>query len=99
VFSHKGENWQFPPNGGLAGHPAYAKFGKGQDADGIVREIGIAPRCFQDPHPSITAALPPRAERSTSGRRGWQADCGLRQSRLLRAAQPLIASAAKSAAK
>lgn len=53
VFSHKGENWEFPPNGGSAGHPAYAKFGKGQDAEGVVREIGIAPKCFQAPHPPL----------------------------------------------
>ena len=53
VFSHQGKHWQFPPDGGSAGHPAYAKFGKGQDADGIVRQIGIAPRCFQAPHPRI----------------------------------------------
>lgn len=53
VFSHQGKHWQFPPNGGSAGHPAYAKYGKGQDADGIVREIGIAPKCYQRPHPTI----------------------------------------------
>jgi alkanesulfonate monooxygenase SsuD/methylene tetrahydromethanopterin reductase-like flavin-dependent oxidoreductase (luciferase family) len=53
VFSHKGKHWEFPPEGGSAGHPAYAKFGQGQDADGMVRKIGIAPRCFQDPHPPI----------------------------------------------
>ena len=53
VFSHKGKHWEFPPNGGSVGHPAYAKFGKGQDADGIVRQIGIAPRCYQNPHPKI----------------------------------------------
>jgi len=53
VFSHKGKHWEFPPGGGSAGHPAYAKFGKGQDADGIVRQIGIAPLCYQKPHPSI----------------------------------------------
>lgn len=53
VFSHKGKHWEFPPGGGSAGHPAYAAMGKGQDADGIVRQIGIAPRCYQDPHPKI----------------------------------------------
>jgi alkanesulfonate monooxygenase SsuD/methylene tetrahydromethanopterin reductase-like flavin-dependent oxidoreductase (luciferase family) len=53
VFSHSGENWQFPPPGGSTGHPAYAKYGKGQDADGIVRQIGIAPLPFQRPHPPI----------------------------------------------
>ncbi|MFC5458916.1 LLM class flavin-dependent oxidoreductase [Massilia niabensis] len=53
VFSHQGKHWEFPPNGGSAGHPAYAEFGKGMDADGIVRQIGIAPRCLQSPHPQI----------------------------------------------
>lgn len=53
VFSHQGKHWQFPPNGGSEGHPAYAKFGKGQDADGIVRKIGIAPHCLQKPYPKI----------------------------------------------
>lgn len=53
VFSHQGKHWQFPPNGGSAGHPAYASMGKGMDADGIVREIGIAPKCYQTPHPPI----------------------------------------------
>ncbi|MES2534268.1 MAG: LLM class flavin-dependent oxidoreductase [Pseudomonadota bacterium] len=53
VFNHQGKHWEFPPNGGSAGHPAYAEFGKGMDADGIVRKIGIAPRCFQNPHPRI----------------------------------------------
>ncbi len=53
VFSHKGKHWEFPPNGGSAGHPAYAKFAKGQDADGVVRQVGIAPRCYQSPHPKI----------------------------------------------
>ena len=53
VFSHEGKHWQFPPEGGSAGHPAYAEFGKGMDENGIVRKIGIAPRCFQTPHPPI----------------------------------------------
>ncbi|AOE86692.1 LLM class flavin-dependent oxidoreductase [Pseudomonas sp. BN417] len=53
VFSHKGKHWEFPPNGGSAGHPAYASMGKGMDADGIVRQIGIAPKCYQNPHPKI----------------------------------------------
>ena len=57
VFSHRGKHWQFPPNGGSAGHPAYAEFGKGMDADGIVRKIGIAPRPYQDPHPKIYGAF------------------------------------------
>jgi alkanesulfonate monooxygenase SsuD/methylene tetrahydromethanopterin reductase-like flavin-dependent oxidoreductase (luciferase family) len=57
TFSHQGKYWQFPPPEGSAGHPAYAEFGKGQDADGIVREIGIAPRCYQDPHPKLYGAF------------------------------------------
>jgi alkanesulfonate monooxygenase SsuD/methylene tetrahydromethanopterin reductase-like flavin-dependent oxidoreductase (luciferase family) len=57
VFSFEGKYWQFPPEGGSAGHPAYAEFGKGMDADGIVREIGIAPRPFQDPHPKLYGAF------------------------------------------
>lgn len=57
VFSHHGDYWDFPPREGSAGHPAYAEFGKGMDSDGIVRELGIAPRCFQDPHPKIYGAF------------------------------------------
>lgn len=53
VFSHKGLHWEFPPGGGSTGHPAYAKFGKGQDEDGVVRQIGIAPLTYQRPHPPI----------------------------------------------
>jgi alkanesulfonate monooxygenase SsuD/methylene tetrahydromethanopterin reductase-like flavin-dependent oxidoreductase (luciferase family) len=53
VFSFKGKHWQFPPEGGSTGHPAYAEFGRGMDADGIVREIGIAPLPLQKPFPRI----------------------------------------------
>lgn len=53
VFSHKGKHWNFPEGGKSAGHPGYAEFGKGQDADGYVRQIGIAPRTLQRPHPKI----------------------------------------------
>ncbi len=53
VFSYSGKYWQFPPGGGSAGHPAYAEFGKGMDADGIVRKIGIAPLTYQKPYPKI----------------------------------------------
>jgi alkanesulfonate monooxygenase SsuD/methylene tetrahydromethanopterin reductase-like flavin-dependent oxidoreductase (luciferase family) len=57
TFSYQGKHWQFPPNGGSAGHPAYAEFGKGMDSDGIVREIGIAPRPYQSPHPKLYGAF------------------------------------------
>lgn len=57
VFSHKGKYWEFPPEGGSAGHPGYAEFGAGQDENGTVREIGIAPRPFQNPHPKLYGAF------------------------------------------
>ena len=57
TFSHKGKYWAFPPEGSMASHPAYDAYGQGTDADGIVREIGIAPRCYQDPHPPIYGAF------------------------------------------
>lgn len=56
TFSFEGKYWTFPPKG-LTGHPAYAKFGAGQDADGVINEIGIAPRPFQDPHPPLYGAF------------------------------------------
>ena len=40
VFDHKGDNWQFPPEGGSGGHPAYAKFGK---VDILVNNAGMSP--------------------------------------------------------
>jgi alkanesulfonate monooxygenase SsuD/methylene tetrahydromethanopterin reductase-like flavin-dependent oxidoreductase (luciferase family) len=57
IFSHKGKYWEYPPEGGSAGHPAYREFGRGMDENGIVREIGIAPRPFQKPHPPIYGAF------------------------------------------
>ncbi len=57
LFSHKGKYWQFPPEGGSAGHPAYGEFGKGMDENGIVQEIGIAPLPFQKPYPKIYGAF------------------------------------------
>ncbi|WP_427925143.1 LLM class flavin-dependent oxidoreductase [Streptomyces sp. cg40] len=57
VFSHKGKYWEFPPEGGSAGHPGYAEFGKGMDENGIVRQIGIAPRPFQNPYPKVYGAF------------------------------------------
>ena len=57
TFAHKGKYWQFPPEGSQAAHPAYDKYGAGTDENGIVREVGIAPRCFQEPHPPIYGAF------------------------------------------
>lgn len=57
TFSYKGKFWNFPPEGGLDGHPAYDLYGNGNAPDGTVAEIGIAPRCYQDPHPPIYGAF------------------------------------------
>jgi len=57
TFSFKGKYWQFPPETGLTGHPAYEKYGAGMGDDGMVHEIGIAPRCYQDPHPPLYGAF------------------------------------------
>jgi alkanesulfonate monooxygenase SsuD/methylene tetrahydromethanopterin reductase-like flavin-dependent oxidoreductase (luciferase family) len=57
TFSWKGKYWQFPPEGGSVGHPAYENFGRGMGADGRVHEIGIAPLPYQDPHPKIYGAF------------------------------------------
>jgi alkanesulfonate monooxygenase SsuD/methylene tetrahydromethanopterin reductase-like flavin-dependent oxidoreductase (luciferase family) len=57
TFSFKGKYWQFPPEGGLAGHPAYDLYGSGNAPDGTVPEIGIAPRCYQKPHPPLYGAF------------------------------------------
>ena len=57
TFSYKGKYWQFPPEGGSEGHPAYSRFGAGMGPDGRVAEIGIAPLCYQQPHPRIYGAF------------------------------------------
>lgn len=55
TFSHRGKFWTFPPEGfkNPHEHPAYPRYGRGVDADMRVREIGIAPRPFQRPHPPL----------------------------------------------
>jgi alkanesulfonate monooxygenase SsuD/methylene tetrahydromethanopterin reductase-like flavin-dependent oxidoreductase (luciferase family) len=57
TFSYEGKYWQFPPKTGLTGHPAYEQYGSGMGSDGMVHQIGIAPRCFQDPHPPLYGAF------------------------------------------
>jgi alkanesulfonate monooxygenase SsuD/methylene tetrahydromethanopterin reductase-like flavin-dependent oxidoreductase (luciferase family) len=57
TFSFKGQFWEFPPGGSSDGHSAYEKFGPGLGPDGRVHEVGIAPRCYQDPHPRIYGAF------------------------------------------
>jgi alkanesulfonate monooxygenase SsuD/methylene tetrahydromethanopterin reductase-like flavin-dependent oxidoreductase (luciferase family) len=53
VFSHKSEHWTIPPDNLNFGHEVVSRFGKGQTADGIVTQIGTAPKTFQKPHPPI----------------------------------------------
>jgi alkanesulfonate monooxygenase SsuD/methylene tetrahydromethanopterin reductase-like flavin-dependent oxidoreductase (luciferase family) len=57
TFSYEGKYWQFPPKSGLTGHPAYEQYGSGMGEDGMVHKIGIAPRCYQDPHPPLYGAF------------------------------------------
>ena len=54
-FSHAGKFWTFPPAGFVNPHEhrVYVDFGRGVDADMRVREIGIAPRPLQRPHPPL----------------------------------------------
>jgi alkanesulfonate monooxygenase SsuD/methylene tetrahydromethanopterin reductase-like flavin-dependent oxidoreductase (luciferase family) len=53
TFSFKGKYWSYPPQGQRQPHPhpVYQKYGRGVDADGTIREVGIAPRPLQNPIP------------------------------------------------
>jgi alkanesulfonate monooxygenase SsuD/methylene tetrahydromethanopterin reductase-like flavin-dependent oxidoreductase (luciferase family) len=54
TFSYEGEFWKFPAddhNPHL--HTVYSDYGAGVDADMTIREVGIAPRPLQDPHPPL----------------------------------------------
>ena len=55
TFSYQGEFWQFPPPGLVNPHQhdVYTRFGQGVDADMTIREVGIAPRPLQQPHPPL----------------------------------------------
>src|SRR5438876_968002 len=46
TFAFKGKYWTYPPEGQRQPHPhpVYLKYGRGVDADGTIREVGIAPR-------------------------------------------------------
>ena len=53
TFSFKGKYWSFPPEDQQQPHehPVYVKYGRGVDASGAIREVGIAPRPLQNPIP------------------------------------------------
>jgi len=59
TFSHKGEFWQFPPEGATNPHPmeAYTAWGEGVTPEMRIDKIGIAPRPYQDPHPPLYAGF------------------------------------------
>ncbi|MEC8923651.1 MAG: LLM class flavin-dependent oxidoreductase [Actinomycetota bacterium] len=54
TFSYEGEFWKFP-NDNLNPHlqTVYSDYGAGVDPDMTIREIGIAPRPLQNPHPPL----------------------------------------------
>jgi len=53
TLSYDGKYWQFPPKDFVNPHehPAYVNYGAGVDADMSVREVGIAPKSYQDSIP------------------------------------------------
>lgn len=54
VFSYRGKYWQIPPPEGIPWNHALTRTqGAGMDESGVIREIGIAPRCLQKPHPPL----------------------------------------------
>ena len=59
MFSHRGEFWQFPPEGAKNPHPmeAYTEYGAGVKEDMTIEEIGIAPRPYQNPYPPLYAGF------------------------------------------
>ncbi len=55
TFHHRGRFWTFPPENFVNPHEhrVYVDYGRGVDADMRVREVGIAPRPLQKPHPPL----------------------------------------------
>src|SRR5215510_10266166 len=55
TFSYKGKYWTIPPEGMVNPHQqsVYTKYGAGVDPDMRIREIGIAPKPYQQPHPPL----------------------------------------------
>jgi alkanesulfonate monooxygenase SsuD/methylene tetrahydromethanopterin reductase-like flavin-dependent oxidoreductase (luciferase family) len=45
------KHWDLPPADLAFGHEAVVQYGRGQDADGVITEIGIAPKPLQKPYP------------------------------------------------
>ncbi|OUM86485.1 MAG: methylene-tetrahydromethanopterin reductase [Bacillus thermozeamaize] len=53
TFSYKGKYWQIPPENLDFNHDPVRLWGRGLGEDGMIKEIGIAPRPYQKPHPPI----------------------------------------------
>ncbi len=55
TFSYRGKHWQIPPPDLVNPHPhpVYTRYGQGVAEDFAIREIGIAPRPWQRPHPPL----------------------------------------------
>lgn len=55
TFSYQGKYWTIPPEDCINPQPqsAYTEYGQGVDADMRIREIGIAPKPYQQPHPPL----------------------------------------------
>lgn len=54
TFSYDGQFWKFPADDKNPHvHTVYSDYGAGVDEDMTIREVGIAPRPFQDPHPKL----------------------------------------------
>ncbi len=55
TFSYQGKYWTIPPDDFINPHPqaSYTEYGQGVDADMRIREIGIAPKPYQQPHPPL----------------------------------------------
>ncbi|MFC5994353.1 LLM class flavin-dependent oxidoreductase [Pseudonocardia hispaniensis] len=47
------EHWQVPPPGIEFNHAAVDEYGRGQDQNGVITEIGIAPKPLQKPYPQV----------------------------------------------
>jgi len=72
TFSYDGRFWKVPPEGTHWDMPATRTWGKGADADGALREVGIAPKPFQKPYPPVYAPF----TYSTTTARFWAREGG-----------------------
>lgn len=53
TFSFKGAQWNIPVENLEFPYEAVRSFGRGLDESGVIREVGIAPKPFQRPHPPV----------------------------------------------